>query len=285
MMHPKSFKRLIVDNAVGMLWSQWVNLGAWSRAEQRVKCFTDPESAIAFSSYFCKYERRLEKISLDWSRVNLQYINHSRLKRLRKAVADHIELPDNVYEVQVATESGKYITEPNAKDMTNLLIRLRLIFGSTTRADVIFHLLTKGSANSNQIATYRFLNQKAVLLELEKLAKAGVLVEKRTARQRLFSVERDFARLFEFEIQPISSPWFLLASLFMLEGCLRDELIDDEYLVFSAFMDQKRTLSDYLQKAGECSLTLSGSTADEFYENVTEYYTCLCPVCESTNAR
>jgi len=284
-MHPKSFKRLIVDNAVGMLWSQWVNLGAWSRAAQTVSCFSDPESAIAFSSYFCKYERRLEKISLDWSKVNLQYINHSRLKRLRKAVADHIELPDNVYEIQAASTSSKYITEPNAKDMTNLLIRLRLIFGSTTRADVIFHLLTKGSANSNQIATYRFLNQKAVLLELEKLAKAGVLVEKRTARQRLFSVERDFARLFEFEIQPISSPWFLLASLLMLEGCLRDELIDDEYLVFSAFMDQKRTLSDYLQKAGDCNLTLSGSTADEFYENVTEYYTCLCPVCESTNAR
>jgi len=284
-MHPKSFKRLIVDNAVGMLWSQWVNLGAWSRAEQRVSCFSDPESAIAFSSYFCKYERRLERISLDWSKVNLQYINHSRLKRIRKAVADHIELPDNVYEVQVATESGKYITEPNAKNMTNLLVRLRLIFGSTTRADVIFHLLTSGSANSNQIATYRFLNQKAVLLELEKLAKAGVLVERRSSRERLFSAQREFARLFEFEIQPISSPWFLLASLLMLEGCLRDELIDDEYLVFSAFVDQKRKLSDYLQKAGECNLTLSGSTADEFYESVTEYYTCLCPVCESINAR
>ncbi len=60
----------------------------------------------------------------------------------------------------------------------------------------------------------------------------------------------------------------------MLEGCLRDELIDDEYLVFSTFMDNKRKLSDYLQKAGECNLTLAGSTADEsFYENVTEYYT------------
>jgi len=285
MMHPKSFKRLIVDNAVGMLWNQWVNLGAWSGAEQRVNSFSDPECAIAFSSYFCKYEKRLEKISLDWSKVNFLYINHSRLKRLRKAVTDHIELRDNFYEIQAATTSSKYITEPNAKDMANLLVRLRLLFGSTTRADVIFHLLTKGSANSNQIATYRFLNQKAVLLELEKLAKAGVLVERRSSRERLFSVQREFARLFEFEIQPISSPWFLLASLLMLEGCLRDELIDDEYLVFSAFTDNKRKLSDYLQKAGECNLTLSGSTADEFYENVTEYYTCLCPVCESINAR
>jgi len=284
-MHPKSFKKLVIDNAVGILWSHWVNLGAWSRAEQTMKCFSDPESAITFSSYFCKHEKRLQKISLDWSIVNLKYINHSRLKRLRKVVTDHIELPVDVCEVHAATTSSKYITEPDARDITNLLIRLRLVFGSTTRAEVIFHLLTRGSANSNQIATHRFLNQKAVLLELEKLAKAGVLVEKRSARQRLFSVERDFARLFEFEIQPISSPWFLLASLLMLEGCLRDELIDDEYLVFSAFMDQKRTLSDYLQKAGECNLTLSGSTAEEFYENVTEYYTCLCPVCESINAR
>ncbi|MDI9368783.1 MAG: hypothetical protein QM445_10620, partial [Thermotogota bacterium] len=139
MMHPKSFRKLIVDNAVGMLWSQWVNLGAWSRAEQRVNSFSDPESAIAFSSYFCKYEKRLDKISLDWSKMNFQYINHSRLKRLRKAVTDHVELPDNFYEVQAATTSSKYITEPNAKDMANLLVRLRLLFGSTTRADVIFH--------------------------------------------------------------------------------------------------------------------------------------------------
>ncbi len=35
MMHPKSFKRLIVDNAVGILWSQWVNLGAWSKPSKR----------------------------------------------------------------------------------------------------------------------------------------------------------------------------------------------------------------------------------------------------------
>ncbi len=276
MMHPKSFKKLVIDNAVGILWSQWVNLGAWSRAEQTMKCFSDPESAITFSNYLCKHEKRLQKISLDWSVVNLKYINHSRLKRLRKVVTDHIELPIDVSEVYAGTTSSKYITEPDARDITNLLIRLRLIFGSTTRAEVIFHLLTRGSANSNQIATHRFLNQKAVLLELEKLAKAGVLEEKRSARERLFSVQRDFDRLFEFEIQPISSPWFLLASLLILEECLRDELIEDEYLVLSAFMDHKRRLSEYLQRAGSCKLPISGSTAYELYESVTEYYKCLC---------
>jgi len=278
MMDPKSFKTLIIDNAVGLLWDQWMNLGAWSKTGQSVKAFSDPESAIAFSSYFCKHEKRLEKISLDWSKENLQYINHSRLKRLRKVVTDHVQLPVDISEMHAASTSSKYITEPDAREVSNLLIRLRLIFGSTTRAEVIFHLLTIGSANSNQIANRRFLNQKAVLLELEKLAKAGVLVEKRSARERLFSVQRDFAELFEFEIQSISASWFLLASLSILEECLTDELIEDEYLVLSAFMDQKKRVSEYLQRAGECNLTLSGSTAYEFYESVTEYYRCLCPL-------
>jgi hypothetical protein len=276
MMHPKSFKTLIIDNAVGLLWDQWVNLGAWSKPGQSAKVFSDPECAIAFSRYFCKHEKRLEKISLDWSKANLQYINHSRLKRLRKAVVDHIQLPVDISEVHAATTSSKYITEPDASDISNLLIRLRLLFGSTTRAEIMFHLLTMGRANSNQIAVHRFLNQKAVLLELEKLAKAGVLVEKRLARERLFSVQRNFAGLFESEIQSISPPWFLLASLSMLEECFTDDLIEDEYLVISTFMDHKRKLSYYLQKAGECNLTLSGPTAYEFYESVTEYYTGLC---------
>ena len=127
----------------------------------------------------------------------------------------------------------------------------------------------------------RFLNQKAVLLELEKLAKAGVLGEKRSPRERRFFVQRDFAGLFEFEAPIINPPWFLLASLLILEECLSDELIEDEYLVFSALMDQKRRLSDYLQKAGDCNLSLSGSTADEFYESVTEYYRCLCPLSQA----
>jgi len=275
-MDPKSFKKLIIDNAVGLLWDQWMSLGARSKTDQLAKAFSDPESAIVFSSYFCEHEKRLEKISLDWSKENLQYINHSRLKRLRKVVTDHIQVPVDISEVHAVTTSSKYISEPDAREMLNLLIRLRLIFGSTTRAEIIFHLLTMGSANSNQIANRRFLNQKAVLLELEKLAKAGVLVEKRSARERLFSVERDFAALFEFEILPISPAWFLLASLLILEECLIDELIQDEYLVASALMDQKRKLCEYLQRAGECNLTLSGSTAYEFYESVTEYYRCLC---------
>jgi len=281
MMDPKSFKTLIIDSAVGLLWDQWMNLGAWSKTGQSVKAFSDPESAIAFSSYFCKHEKRLEKISLDWSKENLQYINHSRLKRLRKVVTEHVQLPVDISEMHAASTSSKYITEPDAREVSNLLIRLRLIFGSTTRAEVIFHLLTTGSANSNQIANRRFLNQKAVLLELEKLAKAGVLVEKRSARERLFSVQRDFAGLFEFEIQSISASWFLLASLLILEECLTDELIEDEYLVLSAFMDQKKRVSEYLQRAGECNLTLSGSTAYEFYESVTEYYRCLCPLSQA----
>ncbi len=48
MMHPKSFKKLVIDNAVGILWSQWVNLGAWSRAEQTMKCFSDRRALLPF---------------------------------------------------------------------------------------------------------------------------------------------------------------------------------------------------------------------------------------------
>ncbi len=109
--------------------------------------------------------------------------------------------------------------------------------------------------------------------EPEKLAKAGVLVERRSSRETVFRSKRVCQAFLNLKFSRLVLHGFFFASLLMLVVRPRDELIDDEYLVFFSIHDNKRKLSDYLQKAGECNLTLSGSTADEFYENVTEYYT------------
>jgi len=278
MLSPKEFKKHLIETAISILWDQWEKLGAWISPEERLKFYSDPEAAIVFSWYFSRYEKRIQKISEEWISANKEHLNTVRLKRMSKELSNEygITVPTKLkIEVTGKSKFSKFIRELDVLLPENLLPRLRLLFGCSTKAEVIFHLLTAGNSNSNQIAKERFLNQKAVFIELNKLARAGLLIEKTVGRERIFSISPNFVSVLPKPISSNSVSWVLLSAAFMVERCLSDDYLDDEYLIFSTFNDFRKTLASMLNKAMECNVSLKQESAQGFYSSVVDYWICL----------
>ncbi|OAA22736.1 hypothetical protein [Kosmotoga sp. DU53] len=275
MLSPKEFKKHLIETTISILWDQWEKLGAWISPEERLKFYSDPEAAIVFSWYFSRYEKRIQKISEEWISANKEHLNTVRLKRMLKELSNKYGITIPIKSRTEDIDKSKFMRKLDALLPENLLPRLRLLFGCSTKAEVIFHLLTMGNSNSNQIAKERFLNQKAVLVELDKLAKTGFLIEKRAGRERIFSISPDFANVLPQPIFLGSVPWVLLSATFMVERCLREDYLDDEYLIFSAFNDFRKTLVSMLNKAMECNVSLKQESAQGFYSSVVDYWICL----------
>ncbi len=272
MKSPKEFKNKVIDSATSIIWNTWKELGVWINVSQEYPIYSDPESAIAFSNYFDSFEPRLLKISNDWQSYHANFVNKVRLKRLKRGLS-------RLYGISIQDKrtpsnfSNKTIGELDILKPDNILLRLRLVFGLSTKAEVIYYLLTHEKGNSNEIAIDRFLNQKAVYTELDKLYKAGVINEKRQKRERSFSLSQDFANLFfEVEIEPLSPVWLLVLSVYLLENTLKEKIIDDNYLVQSSFFDHKKQITDIIQRIGECKIAISTKNAEDFYNSIFEYF-------------
>jgi len=275
MMLPKEFKTHLIETSISILWDQWKNLGVWIESGEKFKFYSDPEASVFFSKYFAIHEKRLGKIIEEWIAVNRQHLNVTRLKGISKMFFNKcgISVPIE-FKTQIPGKS-KFVSTLDVLQPENLLPRLRFLFGCSTKAEVIYHLLTKGSSNSNQIAKERFLNQKAVLIELDKLSRAGFLIEKRTGRERSFSISSDFARVLPKPLFFNTVPWVLLTAAFLLIKCLKDDYLEDEYLIYSAFNDFKKEITSMLFKSMLCEIQLNSRTAEEFYSSVVDYWKCL----------
>jgi hypothetical protein len=272
MKSPKEFKNKVIDSATSIIWNTWKELGVWINVSQEYPIYSDPESAIVFSNYFDSFEPRLLKISNDWQSYHANFVNKVRLKRLKRGLS-------KLYGISIQDKrtpsnfSNKIIGDLDILKPDNILLRLRLVFGLSTKAEVIYYLLTHEKGNSNEIAIDRFLNQKAVYTELDKLYKAGVINEKRQKRERSFSLSQDFANLFfEVEIEPLSPVWLLVLSVYLLENTLKEKIIDDNYLVQSSFFDHKKQITDIIQRIGEYKIVISSKTAEDFYNSIFEYF-------------
>lgn len=272
MKSPKEFKNKVIDSATSILWNTWKELGVWINVSQEYPIYSDPESAIVFSNYFDSFEPRLLKISNDWQSYHANFVNKVRLKRLKRGLS-------KLYGISIQDKrtpsnfSNKIIGDLDILKPDNILLRLRLVFGLSTKAEVIYYLLTHEKGNSNEIAIDRFLNQKAVYTELDKLYKAGVINEKRQKRERSFSLSQDFANLFfEVEIEPLSPVWLLVLSVYLIENTLKEKIIDDNYLVQSSFFDHKKQITDIIQRIGECKIAISTKNAEDFYNCIFEYF-------------
>lgn len=273
-MLPKAFREMILETSVAVLWGQWQQLGAGLVSARRVNSYTDPEAALCFSEQFNQEEPRLKKVSSEWLTSNASLVNKARLKRLQEEVSDNSATWQQMMSSHVdrGSKSG-YMREPDLSLQENLLLRLRMIFGCTSRAEAIFHLLTDGESNSNQISKARFLNQKAVYLELDRLSKAGILVEKPVGRGRQFSLTDDFSGLFGPAPRRVSVSWFMLASSFMLNKCY--SVFEDDYIIMSELFENKRVIADMLRKAWNCNISLQSITAESLFQSIVDYFCCI----------
>lgn len=106
----------------------------------------------------------------------------------------HIEAPDPIFESfgllrPVAEASGKS-QPPNLALPANIAIRLRMLFGLGTRAEVVRVLLTAGAAmRTTQIATAATYARRNVADTLEALDEAGVVASTRRGRAHLWGID------------------------------------------------------------------------------------------------
>jgi hypothetical protein len=274
-MYPKKFKDYLIEMAISILWSQWENLGVMANTEKKFKLYSDPEATVIFSEYFSKYEKRFNKIIEKWVTTNGNNLNTVRMKRIVREINKKYKIDISPGYRVTRNEVSDFIIEPDALLPENLLLRLRLIFGRSTKAEVVFHLINNKISNSNKIAKERFLNQKAVLVELNKLMKAGLLIEKRTSRTRIFEISENYTKVLPHSDFYDSSLWLLFVISYIFDKCLKDEYLHDDYIVHSSFNDFRKTISYGLHMAMDCKIQLNTITAEKFYLSVFDYLNCI----------
>ncbi len=83
--------------------------------------------------------------------------------------------------------SGK----PDMSNGANLFMRLRKLFGVTSRASVFGYLLLKGDGNSMQISKAIHANQRNVYGILNEMAEGGFLQQWSSGRESIFYMDRE----------------------------------------------------------------------------------------------
>lgn len=270
-MYLREFKDLLIENSIEILWDQWTKLGVWISNDMSFASNSDPECTLAFSEYFSKYEGRLSKISKTW-RENKDYINTARLKRIEKNLAFQSQsININIKVAEKKDDYNKIITGPDLEKPENILLKLRMLFGPSTKAEIVYYLFFNEETNSNELAKRRYLNQKAVYTELDKLNKGGILIQRKTARERVYRLKNDFRSLFKTKKEKLSSFWILLFSVFILK--ITEKYGDfDEYIFFSKIMDEKQKILMMLNNSGKYEIDDMEKTAEAFFIFITNYY-------------
>ena len=168
------------------------------------------------------------------------------------------KLPDPVFK-----EWGLLRNEPNMKNMssppdyenpTNLLFKLRGLFGVSARAEVVAFLLMNGGGNSHEISRFSALNQRTVYLILEDLAASGFAYKVKYGKENVFSIsEEDWTALLRLNSRPAYVSFFLAykAFLFVLDDIHRHrDLYEKPYMASSRFRDLLPQVANDLRLSG-----------------------------------
>ena len=76
------FRAEFRDRLLDLLWRQWTALGVSGHGGTWEGAAIDPEALLLFSCSVARHDARLFDAMLDWMRINGQYINVQRVKRM-----------------------------------------------------------------------------------------------------------------------------------------------------------------------------------------------------------
>ena len=145
-------------------------------------------------------------------------------------------------------------SKPDLSNDANLFLRLRKLFGVTSRASVIGYLLLKGEGNSMQISKAVYVNQRNVYGILGELAEGRFLLQWSGKRESIFSIDRELWLDF-FGIQK-GLTYIGWAELFLAFQLLLDDWVSSpeaystEYLASSRLREKAPDLLKLLRAAG-----------------------------------
>ena len=79
-----NFRQELLDRLLDLVWRQWTTVGVSGHGKPWTGSVIDPEALLLFSTTIGRYEARLFDTIQEWLRVNGQFINVQRLKRILK---------------------------------------------------------------------------------------------------------------------------------------------------------------------------------------------------------
>ena len=79
-----NFRHELLDRLLDIVWRQWTTAGVSGHGKSWTGSVIDPEALLLFSTTIGRYEARLFDAIQEWLRVNGQFINVQRLKRILK---------------------------------------------------------------------------------------------------------------------------------------------------------------------------------------------------------
>jgi hypothetical protein len=171
----------IIEAALNLAWSQWTGLGVRGTAPIPSTA-VDPEALIYLTAALAKHDPRLRDEALDWWSRFKHHVSRPRLSRLAARFDPDVVSQFRALEAALATmrtTSGK--SRLDHLDLpARSLIRLRCIFGSNARAEILLALLTRwprdGDGPTALALSQVGYSKRNVALVLEDLRLAGLVL-------------------------------------------------------------------------------------------------------------
>jgi len=143
---------------------------------------------------------------------------------------------------------------PDLDNDANLFLRLRKLFGVTSRASVIGYLLLEGDGNSMQISRIIYVNQRNVYGILNEMAEGRFLLRRSSKRESVFYMDQEqWLDFFGVEKNLVYIGWVEVFSTFqsLLEDWAENkEAYSTEYLASSRLRENAPELIERLSTAG-----------------------------------
>ena len=165
--------RHLQETTLGVLWRQWGTLGA-STVSDSARSLIDPEALVLASLVFQDAERRLSDVLRWWARTGAPLLSVTRTRSLARQFPDAIRDRLGEFAAMAVLEGRDFRWRPLAHPSSSpagrrtkvlgaaprflappaLLLRLRLGFGVTVKADLLAALLgsSEGWLSVKQIA-------------------------------------------------------------------------------------------------------------------------------------
>lgn len=185
-------KKKIETALIDLAWSLWTELGVLGISRCHKNCLIAPEELILLTTLLTEIDPRLESEALDWCSQYHHFISTTRLKALIKAFGPSINEPFSRFAATlntVSTANWPLFTKVNARGFEPshkskppqcklpalLYLRLRGLFGTGARADLlVFFLTSEGSDFTAADATQLGYNKRSLADLLESFVESGL---------------------------------------------------------------------------------------------------------------
>lgn len=201
-------RRQIEENLADLCWSQWTELGVAGTRRHHQQVAVAPEELLLLTSVIVPLDPRLRDESIDWCRQYPGYVSTSRLRSLFAGASDELKSAFSAYAATVnalaATRwpvlngAAPWKVQPGGRsalgELTRpalLYLRLRAIFGTGARADVIGAFLgrTAPDLSVTEVADIGY-TKRNIANVLDDLAAGGLLRASKVRNQLRYECAR-----------------------------------------------------------------------------------------------